>query len=86
MYSDKRNALESLSVYEKKVSDSDVFTLCMQGFHFNNARDYLGISNDELLSGGNHKVVTTSAQDVLEEYFKNNQNLTSKIEGRLLYI
>jgi 5'-nucleotidase / UDP-sugar diphosphatase len=30
-------------------------------------------------------VVSKSAQDVLEEYFGNHQNLNSQIERRLLY-
>jgi 5'-nucleotidase/UDP-sugar diphosphatase len=86
VYSDKKKALTSLAIYEKTAGEEGAYTICMQGFHFNNAGEYLGISSKELVSGGNHKVVTTSARDVLEEYLKNNQNLTSKVEGRLLYI
>lgn len=45
----------------------------------------LHISQDELLETGKHKVVTTSAQNVLEEYLRNNQNVSRQIEGRLQF-
>jgi F0F1-type ATP synthase beta subunit len=41
---------------------------------------------EELLASGKSKVIATSAQQVLEEYLRNNQNITSKVEGRLAYI
>ena len=85
VYSDRKKTLTSLEIHKKKISDDDIFSICMQGFHFNNAASYLGITSEDLVAGGNHKVVTTSARDVLEEYLKNNQNLTSQIEGRLIY-
>lgn len=31
------------------------------------------------------RVVATSFRDVLEEYFRNNQNIGSAVEGRLAY-
>ena len=86
IYNDTARALTSLTINGKQVRDESAYTVCMQGFHFNNARAYLGIAGDDLVAGGTHTVVTTSAHDVLEEYLKNNQNLTSKIEGRLSYI
>jgi len=30
-------------------------------------------------------VVSTSVLDILEEYLRNHQNITSKVEGRLVY-
>jgi len=39
----------------------------------------------ELLPTGPSKVITTLAQQVLEEYFRNHPNSKSEIEGRLVY-
>jgi 5'-nucleotidase / UDP-sugar diphosphatase len=86
VYSDTKHQLQSLEIRGQKINDKGRYTVCMQGFHFNNAGNYLGVTSEELVAGGNHKVVTTSARDVLEEYFRNNQNLTSQLEGRLLYV
>jgi 5'-nucleotidase len=52
----------------------------------NNCALYLGITDKELRATGEAKVVTTSAQNVLEEWLRNHQNETRKIEGRLKFI
>ena len=85
IYNDKTSSLESIYAGGEPVEDNKLYTVALQGYHFNNSRDYLGISNEELLESGKHKVITTSAQEVLEEFLRNNQNISKKIEGRLLY-
>lgn len=85
-YSSKNKSLNTLEIHGKPVSDCENYTICMQGFHFNNCQEYLGISAEMLMLSGKHKVITTSAQDILEEYLRTHQNIISHIEGRLLYI
>ncbi|MCL5071173.1 MAG: hypothetical protein M1308_09795 [Actinobacteria bacterium] len=50
--------------------------------NFNN----LNITNKELIENEKHKVVSTSAMEVLEEYLRDNQNMGASIEGRLMYL
>jgi 5'-nucleotidase / UDP-sugar diphosphatase len=83
-YLDAEKKLLSLTIDGKEVLDNSDYTIGLQGFHFNNSLPYLNISSQELLKNG-VAVVTTSGQHVLEEYLRNHQNLTSKIEGRLSY-
>jgi 5'-nucleotidase/UDP-sugar diphosphatase len=85
VYSDERHELFSLSVNGEDVDDAERYSMCLQGYHFNNSKAYLDISQEELLGSGKRKVVSTSAQEVLEEYLRNNQNISSKVEGRLVY-
>jgi len=85
VYDDKVAGLESLAVNGSSVSDDEFYTICLQGYHFNNSREYMGITNEELLESGKHKVITTSAREVLEEYLRNNQNISRDVEGRLIY-
>lgn len=86
VYDDTKRSLRSLKIYGKKVVVCQNYTVCMQGFHYNNAPSYLNISAEELLKSGKHKVVSTSAKDILEEYLRANQNLDAKVEGRLVYV
>ena len=58
----------------------------MQGYHANNSATYLNVTNGELIENEKHKVVSTSAMEVLEEYLRNNQNMSASIEGRLIYL
>ena len=84
-YSDKEGELTSLTIESVEVADETFFTITLQNFHFTNSQEYLDVSNEELLKFGKQKVVTTSAQDVLQEYLRNNQNIVSKVEGRTNY-
>jgi 5'-nucleotidase len=85
IYDDNYQDLISLKMDGNPVSDKEFYTICLQGYHVSNSDAYLNISNEELLHSGKSRVVSTSAQEVLEEYLRNNQNVTRKIEGRLVY-
>ena len=85
-YSEKEKKLISLEINGSKVENDKFYRICMQNYHFNNSKTYLNVSNEELLKSGKQKVITTSAQQVLEEWFRNHQNETRKIEGRIIYI
>lgn len=85
-YNEKTKTLDSLLFDGKPVQDEMFYKICMQNFHFNNSKEYLGITNEELLKSGKDKVITTSARQVLEEWFKNHQNEKRVVEGRLEFI
>ncbi|MBU0597910.1 bifunctional metallophosphatase/5'-nucleotidase [Patescibacteria group bacterium] len=85
VYNDAKHQLESLTVKGKPVDDTKEYSLCLQGYHASSSADYLNISEQELRASGIAKVVSTSAQGVLEEYLSNHQNIAKKVEGRLVY-
>ncbi|MFB8787772.1 MAG: 5'-nucleotidase C-terminal domain-containing protein [Potamolinea sp.] len=85
VYNDAQKRLESLSINEKSVQADAHYTICLEEFHYKNSVLSLGITTEELTQLDNAKVVSTSCQNILEEYFSHHQNLNSKIEGRLTY-
>lgn len=85
VYNDTKGKLESLSIKGQMVKDDKEYTICLQGYHVSSSADYLNISEDELRKSGKSKVVSTSAQSVLEEYLGNHQNISREVEGRLVY-
>lgn len=85
-FNDKEEKLEGLKINGKEVEDKKIYSLALQGYHANNCLSYLNISPESLLENGSSKVVTTSAQQALEEYLKTRQNLESQIEGRLFFV
>ncbi len=85
VYNDTAHQLQSLTVNGRPVEDGRLYTLCLQGYHVKNAADYLNISQAQLTAAGKPKVVSTSAQDVLLEFLRNNQNASRSVEGRLVY-
>jgi len=85
VYNEAEKRLESLSVGGEPVVGDRKYTLALQGYHVNNASVYLNVTYDELTAAGKPKVVSTSVQDVLEEFFRNSQNMSAKVEGRLVF-
>ena len=86
VYSDQKKLLVSLLIKNQPVLDNSFYKFCIQNFHYGNCKNYLNISPEELTASGKTKVVTTSVQQVLEEFFRNNQNTGRKVEGRLNFI
>jgi 5'-nucleotidase len=84
-YDEAEGQLISLTINGNTVEDNGHYTICLQGYHFSNSPTYLNVTNEKLLEAGQHKVITTSAQEVLEEYLRNNQNISRSVEGRLVY-
>ncbi len=85
VYDERMKTLESLKIKGQVVKDDGRYTVALQGFHIANSAEYLNITNDELAQASEPKVITTSAQEVIEEFLRNNQNITRKVEGRLVY-
>jgi 5'-nucleotidase/UDP-sugar diphosphatase len=85
VYADGPRELESLGIDRKPVQDDAQYTICLQGYHYTNCEPNLGLADRELTAVHPPTVVTTSARDVLEEYLRNNQNLKSEVEGRLVF-
>ena len=85
VYSDSAGALESLAVKDAAVDDAALYSVILQGYHAKNAKAYLDISAEELTAAAPGKVVATSAQTVLKEWLLAHQNMSSKLEGRLVY-
>lgn len=84
-YSEREKEIISLTLNGEKIKKDKLYTLAMQDYHYKNCQQYLNISEKELLASGKQKVVTTSVQEILEEYLRNHQNITRKIENRLVY-
>ncbi len=85
VYDDKKGQLKQLEINNHPVENDQFYTLTLQGYHFNNADEYLNLPQQELMESGEYKTVATSAQQVLEEHLRNHQNADCQIEGRLIY-
>ena len=82
VYDNGKHQLESLSLHGSPVEDDREYSIAMQKFHYQSADSNLGITPADL---GEPRSITTSMQNILEEYLGSRQNLNSAIEGRLVY-
>lgn len=86
VYNETINTIESLILNNKEVEDEGEYSISLQGFHIDNCFKNLNITYQELTKLAQPKTVTTSSRDVVEEFLRNHQNLSSKVESRLIYI
>jgi len=75
-----------LTINNKDVQDEGEYTISLQGYHVDNCFKNLNITYEELTQLEQPKLITTSVRDVVEEYLRNHQNISSNIESRLTYI
>ncbi|MBR0474943.1 MAG: hypothetical protein IJJ19_08065 [Erysipelotrichaceae bacterium] len=68
----------------KEVADDDLFTVVMQKFFFDNIKDFLDISHEEIAMNGRPIEVATKAPNILEEYFKDHDYIKLDGEPRLI--
>lgn len=85
IYNDRDRKLAGLKVAGKPVTNEKIYRIGMQGYHYNNAEAYFGLDSQYLKNLSDHKVTSTSAQQVLIEHLSNHQNINSKVEGRLVF-
>ena len=85
IYSDVQSKLLSLTFNDMPIIEDQKYTITLQGYHFINSLANLNISHEELMAIGPPKVITTSAYQVLEEWLRHHQNITRKIEGRIVF-
>ncbi|MFH2020024.1 MAG: bifunctional UDP-sugar hydrolase/5'-nucleotidase [archaeon] len=85
IYDEKEKKLISLKIKNAPVEKDRFYTFGLAGYHYNCCKDYLNVTQDELNSSGKSKVVTTSVQEAMEEWLRNHQNVSEKVEGRLVY-
>lgn len=59
------------------------YRLAMQDYHFGIIEDHFGISHEDLADKGRIRVVSTSAQDNLIEYFRKHKIPKNRVDGRI---
>jgi 5'-nucleotidase len=83
-YSDIEQKLVSLKIDGEDIDPSKEYTIALQAYHAKSSGSYLNISQEEL-HAIKTKVISTSSFEVLEQFLKDNQNISRRVEGRLVF-
>ena len=68
----------------KEVAEEDVFTVVMQKYFFDNIKEVLDLPLEDIRKNGRPIEVATKAPNILEEYFRDHENLKLDGEPRLV--
>ena len=82
-YRKSTHTIESLTFKGEDVTDDMRIKLGIQDYHYNNFDDFFGVPLEEVKTNMKPRVVATSVNNIIEEYFATNNGLDAKVDGRI---
>ena len=82
-YNRTTKTLEALEFKGKEVTDTQKLKIAIQNYHYKNFDEFLGVPLEEVKKNMKPRVVATSVNNIIEEYFATNDNLDAHVEGRI---
>lgn len=73
-----------LSFEQQFIEDERIYTVRLQGYHYQNFADCFGFSVEEVYQNGKPRMLTTSLLDVLVERLSVACMINAQVEGRIL--
>ena len=80
---DAQQLLE-LSLDGKEIEDEKLYTVGINGFHYKNLSEFMGVKPEEVAKNKEPKVIATKCTDVVEEYFSRQEYIKVSDEKRLV--
>ena len=80
------HTLEELSFRGEPVTDGMTLLIALQNYHYTSFDEFFGVKLSEVAGNMRPRVVATSVNNIIEEYFATHQNLDSKVEGRIVIL
>ena len=82
-YRKSTHTLEELTFKGEPVTDDMRIRLGLQGYHYNNFDAFFGVPLEEVKKNMRPRVVATSQNNIIEEYFATNDALDAHVDGRI---
>ena len=82
-YRKSTHTIEELTFKGEPVTDDMRIRLGLQHYHFNNFDKFFGVPLEEVKKNMRPKVVATSQNNIVEEYFATNNGLDAHVDGRI---
>ncbi|MCR5530702.1 MAG: bifunctional metallophosphatase/5'-nucleotidase [Lachnospiraceae bacterium] len=82
-YRKSTHTIESFTFKGEEINDDMRIKLGIQAYHYNNFDDFFGIPLEEVKANMKPRIVATSVNNIIEEYFATNNGLDAKVDGRI---
>jgi 5'-nucleotidase len=83
-YVRKTHELKEFSFQGRPIGDDQILKVGVPGYHFVNCETSLGVTQEELAAAGKPKEACTNSQNVLEEYFSDQELVRVPLDKRLI--
>ena len=82
-YNRTTRTLEKLEFKGQEVTDGMRLKIAIQNYHYKNFDEFLGVPLEEVKKNKKPRVVATSVNNIIEEFFATNDGLDAHVEGRI---
>jgi 5'-nucleotidase len=82
-YHKKSHVLEPLMLHGKEIGDEQEILIAMQKYHYTNFDEFFNVPLDEVKQNMKPRIIATSVNNIVEEYFATHAGLDSHVEGRI---
>ena len=82
-YNRTTKTLEALEFNGKEITDGMKLRIALQNYHFKNFDEFMGVPLEEVKQNMKPRVVATSVNNIIEEFFATNDGLDAHVEGRI---
>ena len=82
-YRKSTHTIEELTWQGKEIQPDDRLKIALQSYHFKNFDEFLNVPLEEVKKNMRPRVVATSVNNIIEEFFATNDGLDAHVEGRI---
>lgn len=82
-YRKSTHTIEAFTFKGEEITDDMRIKLGIQAYHYNNFDEFFGVPLEEVKANMKPRVVATSVNNIIEEYFATNNGLDAKVDGRI---
>ena len=86
VYRKSTHTIEEFKLNGKDITDDMTILIALQNYHYNNFTEFFSVPLEEVAHNMKPRVVATSVNNLVEEYFITHQGLDSHVEGRLVIL
>ena len=86
VYRKSTHEIEEFKFRGEDIRDEQKLLIAMQNYHYNNFEEFFSVPLEEVARNMKPRVVATSVNNIVEEYFATHAGLDSRVEGRLVIL
>lgn len=86
VYRKSTHSLEELSFKGQPIRDNQELLIALQNYHYTSFDEFMGVPLEEVSKNMKPRVVSTSVNNLVEEYFATHKDLDAHVEGRIVIL
>ncbi len=86
VYRKSTHTIEEFKFKGKDITDDQELLIAMQTYHYNSFTEFFSVPIEEVKANMEPRIVSTSVNNLVEEYFLTHQDLDAHVEGRLVIL